>query len=572
MNPTSSLKLSELIGLASNLRFMEGGQKFFRDTVNSNPNYSEEKLGIIGYCKTQGYLPMTLKDFSPYEKDWIYATLLESSVKKGIVRLKPYESKSIEEVRAEFGNTLSAILESQDTNIHVVKVPTGIGKTECCLSLERVLLSFPNHALKGEVSARMKVGYSCTPGTDGLPDIVKTTLADYYSVGAIEEGNKYLQDLAKEDPLVDDYLRQCEHCYASENTVLTTHQKGLFINWQHKTLIFDEDILNSLLPMSKVIVNDLLRLNEKVTNDVDKNTLKEIIDDIISGQMSLPKRVSEVRFSDNDAIKKSVLDEASKYESNPLHFLDAEWCVVDPRDAATVHYVGNHPLPKDKKIIILSATANETLYKALFGDRLQFHDVGDVSITGLIEQDGMYSFSRMSFPKHVEYAQERVGALPVITFDKYKQYFPNAVEEAHFGKTTGFDGLKGQDIAVVGTPHVNPITLVLYSKILNMEVNNTDLRNIRQQVVEHNGFRFWMNTYDNIDLRNLQFHFIESELRQAIGRARVNTEPAHVLLLSNYPLPEAAINLEEVAVRREILESKRGYPRAVQRTLAVAHV
>ncbi|MEM9216990.1 MAG: hypothetical protein AAGD25_21905 [Cyanobacteria bacterium P01_F01_bin.150] len=90
-----------------------------------------------------------------------------------------------------------------------------------------------------------------------------------------------------------------------------------------------------------------------------------------------------------------------------------------------------------------------------------------------------------------------------------------------------------------------------------MSISTSDFSKIGQQVVEHNGFRFWFNAYDNCDLRHLQFFFIESELRQAVGRARVNTEMAHVLLLSNYPLSEACVSDEEITQRRQRLEKSR---------------
>ncbi len=149
------------------------------------------------------------------------------------------------------------------------------------------------------------------------------------------------------------------------------------------------------------------------------------------------------------------------------------------------------------------------------------------------------------------------STVQTITFSTFKHQFPNAVEHIHFGKTSGFDKLRGEDIAVLGTPHPNPIVLALYTSVLGMQVRSSDFNKIGQKCVNHNGFRFWFNAYDNEDLRLLQFYFIESELRQAVGRARVNIEPAHVKVFSNYPLPEAAINEEEKAIGRQRLDNVR---------------
>jgi hypothetical protein len=52
-------------------------------------------------------------------------------------------------------------------------------------------------------------------------------------------------------------------------------------------------------------------------------------------------------------------------------------------------------------------------------------------------------------------------------------------------------------------------------------------------------------TFENIKMRNLQFYFIESELEQAIGRARLLRYDCNVYLFSNYPCRQAEIIEEE---------------------------
>jgi hypothetical protein len=92
---------------------------------------------------------------------------------------------------------------------------------------------------------------------------------------------------------------------------------------------------------------------------------------------------------------------------------------------------------------------------------------------------------------------------------------------------------------VVGTLHVNPATYILYAKSLGMDLKPEDYR-LGMRRVQRNGLDFNFYTFENETLRNLQFYFIERELRQAIGRARLIRNPkGDVLVLSNYPLPEA---------------------------------
>lgn len=558
MNPNIKLSHPELLGLATNLKYLEGGRKLFHECIDSNPDYdADEKHRIMLYCHTRNYYPMKLESFSPYEEDWEYTTILRAAKCKEIIRLETYERMPIKHAREKLGTIFNSIISSDDTCVHVIKVPTGIGKTEICTELGNVLIALPNHALKAEVSERMKVEHQFTPELDDLPTDVKKRLEYFYSIGAISEANRYLKELSNSNDQVANYLGKSSCCYGSRKTVLTTHQKALFIDWKHETIIFDEDIISTLLPIGKTTLNDLIRLEADIEDETDKKILSSLVDDIREGRVSAPRSLETTVFKDFSAIQSSVLESLARYDSDILHFFDAEYFMVDPNDQAEIHYIRRYPLIEGKKIIILSATADETIYRHLLGDRLRFYDIGLVEMVGLIEQDTKYSFSRSSLNRHLKYAQDKAQDLPVITFAKFKEFFANAVEEAHFGKTTGFDGLKGQDIAVLGTPHVNPITLILYSKVLDMSVRTSDFSQIGQQVVEHNGFRFWFNAYDNLNLRHLQFYFIETELRQAVGRARVNTEIAHVYLYSNYPLPEASVTEDEKAIDRERLKQAR---------------
>ena len=560
LNPANKLKHPQLLGLATNLLYLEGGQQLYKKCINANSEYAtDEKLKIMAYCRINGYYPMRLESFSPYEEDRKYLTLLQAAKRKEVIRLEPYKSITVEDAREKLGKILNNVIVSNDSNIHVIKVPTAIGKTELCTSLENVVIGLPNHSLKAEVSNRMNVAHLVTPDIDRLSTAVKKNLNYYYSIGANEAAIRYLQKLSGEDERIRDYLASCIECYDTSKTVLTTHQRALFVDWEHSTLIFDEDILSTLLPISKVTISDLVRLEAALKNENDKRILQGLITDIASGNISSPRSLSTSVFQDFGAIEESVLISQSRYDGDILHFFDASYFVVDSHDKATISYIRQYEdkLPVDKKVIVLSATSDEILYRHLFRDRLKFYDVGDVELTGFIEQDTEYSFSKSSLSRKIEQAIEKVGDWPVITFLPFKHQFPNPIEQVHFGKTSGFDKLRGEDIAVLGTPHVSPIVLALYTSVLGMPVRASDFNKIGQKCVNHNGFRFWFNAYDNEHLQLLQFYFIESDLRQAVGRARVNIEPAHVKVFGNYPLSEAAINDEEKAIGKQRLEDAR---------------
>jgi hypothetical protein len=95
--------------------------------------------------------------------------------------------------------------------------------------------------------------------------------------------------------------------------------------------------------------------------------------------------------------------------------------------------------------------------------------------------------------------------------------------------------MKGQDMAIVGTPHRNEAQYFLTASILGFEIKTTDTT-MSHQKIEYNGFRFKFNCFDHEKLRNIQLSLIESDLIQAVGRARTLRTSAQVDLYSNFPL------------------------------------
>jgi hypothetical protein len=61
------------------------------------------------------------------------------------------------------------------------------------------------------------------------------------------------------------------------------------------------------------------------------------------------------------------------------------------------------------------------------------------------------------------------------------------------------------------------------------------------QKIECNGFKFKFNCYEDELLRNIQLSLIESDLIQAVGRARSLRTNATVQLYSNFPLRISSI-------------------------------
>ena len=121
----------------------------------------------------------------------------------------------------------------------------------------------------------------------------------------------------------------------------------------------------------------------------------------------------------------------------------------------------------------------------------------------------------------------------VITFLKEKIGF------LHFGNTEGSNSLEGEDILVVGTPYHADFLYKLIAFTMGLEFDEDS--EATQTTVEHNGYQFWFTTFKDSELRAIQFWMIESELEQAVGRARLLRNSCNVYLFSNFILSQAQI-------------------------------
>ncbi len=567
-------------GLVTNLVLIHGGVsiykkslatmvEIYKDTVEfqqalqDNPNFLH-RLKVLPtvinhYGKHYGYTPIDLKHFSPHVEDWIHVNLLTPL--RQVIRVEPYQGKPVDEVRGEFTDKFNEVVTTPDTNIHVFRVATAIGKTELCTYLDNVLLAFPDHALKDEVSTRMKVENKLTPDTKDLPTEIKKKLDSLYLIGAYSAANRLLSQLSATNDTVKRYNDTMTACYSSNDTVLTTHHKALhYKEWQHTTIIFDEDPFKTILSNGKTTLTELRQLRNKIVDATVREKLTHLISEIEQTNPNCHTPVDLLAFEDFEAIKDEVVENCESYSTNVLQFFQSSCYLLDKVDNNIIHFGNRHKLPTDKKIIILSATVDESIYRQLFGERLRFYNFSDVQPTGVILQDTTYSFSSASLTGHLKDTEDisellPTKSLPTITLSKHKKRLEelevNIVDDMHFGKVSGYDELKGQDINVVGTFFINPIAIYLYAKLLDMSIDNYEFVN---QLVLHNGFRFPFSTYNNQDLRSIHFYIIQTELRQAIGRSRVNTEYCKVYVYSNFPLPEACVTADEKALALERLQ------------------
>jgi hypothetical protein len=79
------------------------------------------------------------------------------------------------------------------------------------------------------------------------------------------------------------------------------------------------------------------------------------------------------------------------------------------------------------------------------------------------------------------------------------------------------------------------VVYFLTAAAIGEEISVSDME-MKLQKIEYNGFKFKFNCYSHTALRNIQLSLIESDLTQAVGRARTLRYKAKVVVYSNFPL------------------------------------
>ncbi len=332
--------------------------------------------------------------------------------------------------------------------------------------------------------------------------------------------------------------------YTSDCHVFTTHSRLLTLDYwalkKYDAIIIDEDIiLNCMMPNQIEIPISKLK---KILDEIDFNSklAKKIIAAVAAIKTKSWFTLSNIVYdSTYDGISIPI-DIPSFCHAEKIYFKKKS----DENNLFDIH---NHedsivffkPLRLNNKVkyIMLSATANQKICNYYFGaSRVNFYNCKRAKYIGILNQYNKNTMSRSDIDKNqgiIDKIKKFTGFVDTITFKKYSK------GNCHYGKTTGIDTLKGKNIDVIGTPH-QPIWIYkLFAYTMGSKFDENAKMNY--QVARHNEFGFWFMTFDNDNelLRNIQFWMIESELEQAVGRARLLTEACTVNVFSNFPLKQA---------------------------------
>jgi hypothetical protein len=192
---------------------------------------------------------------------------------------------------------------------------------------------------------------------------------------------------------------------------------------------------------------------------------------------------------------------------------------------------------KNTKYIMISATVDQTICEYYFGkDNIEFYECEKAKYKGRINQYHDNPYSRYVIAQDTsifEHIKKWSGFINTITYQIYQ------LGPLWFGNTSGCDFMKGENIDVIGTPHQPEWIYKLFASSLHGLKFDKDAKIKPGKIVTHNGYRFRFTTYDDDVLRAIQFYMIETELEQAVGRARLLRNDCTVNLFSNFPLHQA---------------------------------
>ena len=608
------LNHNERFALYTNLLHIKGGVKLFMEVLEEYypPGTVEKWAGDYKYMKN--YQPMLCSDsFCPYYEDGscismgnIVKTL---NCSRRVIRTEK-NLCSIDEAAKACGTSLWNAIKSNDDSIHLIKGQTAIGKTTLYTDIidemknKKFIVALPTNLLKMKVykilTDKDDISEEDVYYTRSLRDpkskVDKKIREEYESLenkGMYREAKQllveYLEKVKKYERESQELIKDLESLInnseemSNARVIVTTHAKFLHLPesiLSDRICIVDEDIL--------------LQHILKKTHSLSLAAVEQLAAKKIPGYSGIAEKILH---SQKGRYEKIVPDghctplSEEKIKENDLFFYDDDNINDIVRAAAfviskseegvdVVKYFCPEYLPKCK-LIILSATLNEIIYRAYFSNRtVIMHPVMDAKYTGRVIQYTYHSLGRSEMARNkdkvfelaikklqkaneVIIIQENKNDFSIrlqrtkrnvyknsnqkdtrptiITFKMYEKIEGCREHGLHFGNAAGINDLEGSNLAVVGTPYDVDYAYKLIAYYLGADVNTKVDERPRWRRVTYKGDNFMMVTYNDEKLREVQLYAISSELEQCIGRSRVLRKDCTVYVFSCFPCEQAEI-------------------------------
>jgi len=570
----------ELFGLATNLVQVESGAKKFFEILVARGyfEYSEEKYSQwnyhLNYFKNNGYKPKSCSLFCFHKDLCVHTSNILSTVKPkyhAMERIANFEENfvSIDEVQKDLEQRMEMAVKADSYTIDIIKAQTAIGKSTTFIKLMKkypnikFLIAASSNDLKRELLDRaiyegVEIKSSPSLHELDLPDDVMEKIDNYYNTGRHRLVKPYIKKLIKHnDPRCSEklanYLSELEEFNNSRCNAVTTHKKIMYMGEEQRekydVVIIDEDIiLKSFIPeQSTIPVYEFNKVLRKIPPNSQLAKKIKVALNAAESESKFPLfELPSIEWDDDEEGMSKTVDMPSFCEAKRFGYLkntgENNLSEVGRSNDEIVFFKPVN-FKSDVKTIIVSATVDETVCKYFFGeDKVNFYECKKARYSGSLNQYHNKSMSRACIkkgPAVFDKIEKLTNVKETITFKKFLGSV-KCTHELYFGKTEGRNCYEGQDINVVGTPHQPEWIYKLFAYTLGPDFDvDSELKH--NLPVVHNGYKFRFSTYEDEVLRNIQFWMIESDLEQAVGRARLLRHPCRVNLFSNFPLSQAVM-------------------------------
>lgn len=387
------------------------------------------------------------------------------------------EFVSLEEAQDDVYKATKDAIHAQDNKIHVIKGQVGIGKSYSYLklmevySILRFLIAAPTNLLKDELYEKGG-GVQKTPSLEQIkaemPSKVWGRIQEFHMRGQHRKVHLYIQNYLDKILLMTDGKEKekkmkkaaCLLEYMNERKALRNYH-GNIITTHRYLLTMDEDRLQEFDP---IISDEDILFKAVITNqeEIPLSKLKKLLKktksrDLVRKIKGLLKQAEDHCCIELDGFEWDDDDDLCDFDlpafcqANKFYVRRASKEKNLKKD--TVVFLKPVSFSENKKYIIVSATADETIYRQYFGDdRVEFYECKKAENTGTLNQYPGKSMSRSSIANDPGIVQRLMKRFHM-SEDHVITFMRENIGELHFGNTEGSNRLEGEDILVIGTPY-----------------------------------------------------------------------------------------------------------------------
>lgn len=548
-----------LFRIATNMVNMDKGKDMFLKIIDNPENahcfayHTRSWKPILNTIIDMNYQPMSChgcphEDSCPHYKNMI---LTVDAGKCGIRPLIKKEYVSIAEAEKSLAENFRSAVESEAEGIKLIIAQTGLGKTNTYLhylkdTKHKFIIAAPTHKLIQELHEKaLSIGVTnilCMPEMPELSQELQEEMTHLYNIGAGKISLQYLRAVylqMKPDNIdywkLHNYFSVLDKAETFDGHILMTHERFLYLSPKSRLLedrkvIIDEDILGTAFATVSVDIADMKRALKMDCFDKDE---KERMTEILNGGTYQRYHTRAGVYSMEDGIP----DQLDEIQTNILDLLNAKVLV---KSDDNIIFIKTKYFPT-YNVIIMSATVNPDLYKWLMYVPVETYQCKQAQYMGKLHQytNSSYSRKKLTTDEHHDALLQQIKGIindsEVITFKCCETAFHT---HYHYGAIEGLNVLEGQDIAVIGLPNADEKVYKLYGMMMGVDA---DKEAWKYRKIQYNGYEFYLNTFSNYRLQTIQLWMIESNLEQAVGRARLLRHDCTVTVFARFPIDQAEV-------------------------------